>query len=125
MKELSSPGTMKAPLFSEQVALICGMDEAKAFELKQFLKLAQDNPAMPSFRTLIRGAIASAGVAMLAMGVAAFVPESGAIGFAVAPLALGAAAWLARMALTAQQNEAAGLVQTLAHTIAKRARSER
>jgi hypothetical protein len=120
MIEKKEPGTLRAPLFSEQVALIAGLDEATAKRLKRYLEHAHNPVRMPAADPFIRTAGASAAIALVAAAVAAFVPEARAPGLVVAPIAIGLGAWMARMALRAQEQEAALLIEKLAHALSKR-----
>jgi hypothetical protein len=117
-------GTLKAPLFSEQVALLTGLDEPAANELKHYLEAAQDGSRPPPAKLLVRAAWIAAAATLLGLSLAAFVPDAHTLGLIVAPLGMGAFAWLGRMALQSQEKEAALLIQKLSHAVAKRQRTK-
>lgn len=116
--------TIKAPLFSEQVAFLSGLDETARNELRHYLDVAQDDSRPPSGARLTRAAGLTAVVAIAGMSLIAFVPEARVPGLVLAPLGMASFAWFGRMALASQEKEAALLIQKLAHAVAKRQRSK-
>ena len=116
--------TIKAPLFSEQVSFLAGLDESARAELRHYLDVAQDDSRPPSGARLTRAASLAAAVALIGMALVAFVPDARMPGLILAPLGLGSFAWLGRMALASHEKAAALLIQKLAHAVAKRQRSK-